>query len=169
MADVMIFKFRPWTWLLRVHSNFPLLRGYSMYWNHAEGTTAKAQGTTAIAVGTMGYFEAWVPFTGLPGCHGLFLGLGTVYFVFWVSWLFWGLGTINWVFWVPWVISRHGYRLLRFLSDTWDIYDSYLQWSTTHSLLQYSLSHSGLSMLGLLQPLRVQIWWLCGIIPSTPI
>ena len=31
----------------------------------------------------------------------------------------------------------------------------YLQWSTTHCVLQYSLSQSGLSIGGLLHPLRV--------------
>ena len=34
----------------------------NLYWNLAEGTTAKAQGTAAISVGALGYLKAWGQF-----------------------------------------------------------------------------------------------------------
>ena len=52
-----------------------------------------------------------------------------------------------------------------FEGKVWFLRGAYLQWSTTHSLEQYSLSQSGLSIVGLLHPLRLHtdgFMWLSG-------
>ena len=59
----------------------------------------------------------------------------------------------------------HRANIEMFEGKVWFLRGAYLQWSTTHSLEQYSLSQSGLSIVGLLHPLRLHtdgFMWLSG-------